>query len=295
MTNKELYHFGIKGQKWGRRRWQYEDGRFNREGKIRYFGYPKERVVSVKNDLVKNNNHFKLSDKQKKYIKIGASVAAIGLATYGLYKINKLPKETETLGISKARELLNDSISSISMPNRIEPVKEIKDLVAKSNPTHSQKNCKSISVNNCLRMLGYDTKDIPDAVFGNDKVYNAFGLSEGKQIRRMQGGIFKNSSDAVEAIKRNIIRVSRNDAGDSFGTLSFSWNERAGSGGHIINWKKVGENINLFDGQWDEIEIGSNVEFLLKRGLDFNKEVTIANMTSPNINWDLMSEFVKKS
>lgn len=34
----ELAHYGITGQKWGQRRWQYADGRFNPEGKERYFG-----------------------------------------------------------------------------------------------------------------------------------------------------------------------------------------------------------------------------------------------------------------
>lgn len=34
----ELYHHGIKGQKWGTRRWQNEDGTFNAAGKERYFG-----------------------------------------------------------------------------------------------------------------------------------------------------------------------------------------------------------------------------------------------------------------
>lgn len=33
----ELYHHGILGQKWGRRRWQNEDGTYNEAGKKRYF------------------------------------------------------------------------------------------------------------------------------------------------------------------------------------------------------------------------------------------------------------------
>lgn len=38
ITNGELYHHGIKGQKWGVRRFQNADGTFNEAGKKRYFG-----------------------------------------------------------------------------------------------------------------------------------------------------------------------------------------------------------------------------------------------------------------
>ncbi len=33
-----IVHYGIKGQKWGVRRWQNEDGTFNEAGKRKYFG-----------------------------------------------------------------------------------------------------------------------------------------------------------------------------------------------------------------------------------------------------------------
>lgn len=36
IVNGELYHYGIKGQKWGRRRYQNPDGSLTPEGKKRY-------------------------------------------------------------------------------------------------------------------------------------------------------------------------------------------------------------------------------------------------------------------
>lgn len=44
----ELYHFGTKGQRWGVRKWQNEDGTFNEAGKERYFGSSKERKAALK-------------------------------------------------------------------------------------------------------------------------------------------------------------------------------------------------------------------------------------------------------
>lgn len=103
IVNGELYHHGIKGQKWGVRRFQNADGTFNEAGKIRYFG----KKSSHKPDSVRKldagssntrgggqkdngsvQNKKGLSDKQKKALKIGAAVAGTALAAYGAYKLN---------------------------------------------------------------------------------------------------------------------------------------------------------------------------------------------------------------
>ena len=44
----ELYHHGIRGQKWGHRRWQNEDGTYNEAGKDRYFGSRAEKKAAKK-------------------------------------------------------------------------------------------------------------------------------------------------------------------------------------------------------------------------------------------------------
>lgn len=56
LTNKELYHYGIKGQRWGTRRWQNDDGSFNEEGKIRYgriSDEKKKKLAEAKSDYRK--------------------------------------------------------------------------------------------------------------------------------------------------------------------------------------------------------------------------------------------------
>lgn len=50
LYSSELYHFGIKGQRWGVRRYQYEDGTLTPLGKEHY----KYLTDSQKNDIYQN-------------------------------------------------------------------------------------------------------------------------------------------------------------------------------------------------------------------------------------------------
>lgn len=54
-----LIHFGIKGQKWGVRRFQNEDGSLTEEGKIRYLGISNANAMNVErlyNEVVDRSN-----------------------------------------------------------------------------------------------------------------------------------------------------------------------------------------------------------------------------------------------
>ena len=67
-----LAHFGIKGMKWGVRRFQDKNDRLTKAGKERYNDNTDKKV---EDDDKSTHKKFQLSDKQKKYIKIG--VAAV--------------------------------------------------------------------------------------------------------------------------------------------------------------------------------------------------------------------------
>ena len=84
----ELYHHGIKGQKWGIRRFENPDGTLTPEGKARYRG----------ENSIKQRLSMKLKDpKVQKAIKIGAAVAGSALAIYGGYKFSQYMNDQKVI------------------------------------------------------------------------------------------------------------------------------------------------------------------------------------------------------
>ena len=77
-THLYLIHHGIKGQKWGVRRFQNKDGSLTSVGRKRY---------SSDSDNSQTGTHKKgLTNKQKKALVIGATAVGAGLPLYGLHR-----------------------------------------------------------------------------------------------------------------------------------------------------------------------------------------------------------------
>lgn len=131
----ELYHHGIKGQKWGKKNGPpYPLGASDHssaERKEGHKGWSKEakRELDNKNgnkSSNKSSNKTKkksgLTDKQKKYIKIGAAVAVTALATYGGYKLYESGKLDDL--ISKGKEALNKTITPKNVKDAMQSIKD---------------------------------------------------------------------------------------------------------------------------------------------------------------------------
>lgn len=130
-SKNELYHHGIKGQKWGSKNGPpYPLGASDHssaERKEGHEGWSKEarRELNNQNGNKSSNKSKKesgLTDKQKKYMKIGAAVAVTALATYGGYKLYESGKLDGL--ISKGKEALDKSITP---KNVKETMKSMKD------------------------------------------------------------------------------------------------------------------------------------------------------------------------
>lgn len=118
--SNELYHHGIKGQRWGVRRYQYTDGSLTPAGKKRYQN-GSEKVTSLMNTRVKelvNQTRTQITGRQyvDGYLKKGTTLARIqttqnfeNFAFYATYKKADMDKYMGLFGKNLTSRAKNDA------------------------------------------------------------------------------------------------------------------------------------------------------------------------------------------
>lgn len=119
-VSDELYHHGIKGQKWGIRRYQNPDGSLTPAGIARYGTVENLNKELLKEGRKEDSRSYKYNksgesgwkglgraikakasgidkNKIKKGLIIGGSIAAAGLAAYGGYKLSNAIKDNQNM------------------------------------------------------------------------------------------------------------------------------------------------------------------------------------------------------
>lgn len=143
-----LYHSGILGMKWGRRRYQYEDGTLTPEGRIRYGRGNRRRADrqaiadNVKNpiaDIVDNNPRLKRSSVRNE-VEFMTDDEVRDTA-------NRIGMENDLLSKQVQK---NKLIGEKSVTRYLETLKDIKDVTGlvsgiSSDATNTVKNLKLLS------------------------------------------------------------------------------------------------------------------------------------------------------
>ena len=241
----ELYHYGVKGMKWGVR----HDKEYQGKGKRKEKGKEKEK-------------RRRLTAKQKKMLKTGAVIAGSVIALYGGYKLGKIIADNYN-----AKDAIIDPITGFRKLSQLESTdKALKEI----NPGRvkyfsNKKNIEVIngSSTNCmlcttayeLRRRGYDVHAgfetsgqgyLPDVLF--PKIYSDYKGTTKTRLNNLLG------------IEHAITKMSAGE--DARGNIMVWWKT---GGGHSMIWEKVGGNIVFKDGQTDQVYSMTQFQKLLKQ------------------------------
>lgn len=127
MHDQELYHYGVKGMKWGIRRYQNKDGTLTSKGKKRY---EKSNDNSNNEDEIKNNKSRKILTKRN--IAIGATAVGASLAVMGAMYVYKKSNPTIHVKYMNFGEIID--INNLSS----------KDIVVKKGTKFHRVSSKSV-------------------------------------------------------------------------------------------------------------------------------------------------------
>lgn len=298
---KELYHHGILGMKWGKRNGPpYPLGMSDHSASERKAGWKKSlhKVEkqsgkaynkSASESSTSEKQKRRLSDKQKRAIKIGAAAVATGLAAYGTYRLVKSGKLNKlvNLGKNKAEPFLVGQAPEAPkvFAKKLSEPESILDTLTKANPLRGNKegvnNCVPCSIAGVLRQAGYDVTakstggvmqhpgGVVEECFKGAKVLDGSAITFGK---------------SREDASRFLVKKFGNNAE---GVCSIKW--KGTSDGHCFSWKIIDRKVLFYDGQTGAKGVQLKKYWDL---IDENGPLFAARLDNAKINWEAISKYI---
>lgn len=308
-SDEYLKHHGILGMKWGKKNGPpYPIGVSAHSQSEKKAGWRKSLDKGPDDS---DNKKKGLSDKQKKAIKIGATVAVTALAAYGTYRLaksgkldpyiasgkNKLNKLMEKkagdtkIGDQKVGDILKETASKTTVKGikKLAKPENLADTIKNVNPNRGnsvyKNNCTFCSVASYLRTKGYD-------VTARD--------TGGKQ--QMLGGVVESCFKGAKVIDGSAVKFGKSPK-DASEMLVRKFGDNASGvcavqlktgGGHAFNWTIKDGVVKFFDGQ-DSSSLINNTQTLgtwWKR-INQNDALTIARLDNAEIDIDRLKRIIQ--
>lgn len=206
MRSDELYHYGIKGQKWGTRRYQNADGSYTDEGKRRYGRGSGGRRIGRYDTSTDGGRRAKRDVNI--LTAVGAGLGAVnGVRNLSnIYKSGRMNIYRQTIPNKKARAAaiaagLGLSIGGNALMSRLGAKAGVginKRLYGDMSPYYERKsNSKSkqrvgstkISLTEQLGLAPHSIKPNKDT-YRPDRVYNLDGTVNATKFRRLATGLY---------------------------------------------------------------------------------------------------------
>lgn len=246
MKSSYLYHHGIKGQKWGVRRFQNKDGSLTSAGKNRYKQSHRDKLVEkYKNKGMSQKDAEKAADKRRaieRKIAIGAAITAGALATYGLYRYTKRDRLDANVFLDS--QLKRKTFESSDFDTQIND--DLKKINREGWAGHlllsgRQSNCTSCSMAYEMRRRGYDV--VADKTKNgrmNEDVEKFF--QSGAKFKNGYSGFYNPSLDKMIAFEQTLKSQGEGARGMIHGQFVHG-------GGHSIAYEVHNGKVHFVDGQ----------------------------------------------
>lgn len=257
VSEPHLYHHGILGMRWGVRRFQNKDGTLTSRGKTRY---NKARASSGDKPEKERKG---LSDRQKKMIKVGATLVVAGLVAYGGYKLAQSGKLDGF--VNKGKRSLSKTVGrtpgdsgSVVLIDETTGFKKLgKSITSEerrsmANVDHFQDNCKDASFAYCeSKIHDIDVTARSKSFKGNlrDFVGHYCEGDPDNTVRTL-------SADGTNAEARLTKQLLKRYKNGDVGIVSFDFAEKyrlpgAKESGHAFNWEIQDNKVKFIDSQGD--------------------------------------------